>query len=105
MSKSNSGEHSGNYKKYGYKNPTSKPVFQFDLNGNYIKDYGGAKDAARINNYKTASNICCCCNKYQNVTKAHGYIWRWQKDFTDQEKYDLIHNIKNLFDIENSRNM
>jgi len=92
-----SGKNNPNYKKYGYANPTSKPVFQFDLNGNYIKDYGSIAEAERFNNYKTKSGIHACCKN--KAKTAYDYIWRYQNIFTDEEKENLINNTKTLFDI------
>ena len=51
----------------------NKPILQFDLNGNFIKEWGSATDVGR----EIQGNICKCLKgKYQT---AYGYIWKYKE--------------------------
>jgi hypothetical protein len=50
----------------------SKIVLQYDLNGNFIKEWKSGKEAAYSNNFNPI-NICSCLNK--KGKSAHGFIW------------------------------
>ncbi|QQV90513.1 HNH endonuclease [Polaribacter phage Danklef_1] len=57
----------------GCKNPNSKPVLQFDLKGNLIKEYDSITIAAKVTNV-FAQNISYACNgKYK---QAKGFLWK-----------------------------
>lgn len=58
-------------KKYGKYNQCSKPVLQYDLNGNFIKKWDCQSDVARAFNVKS---ICSCLDKPTMSLK--GYMWR-----------------------------
>jgi len=54
-----------------------RPVLQYDLKGNFIKEWKSLTDANTILNINK-SNICSCCNgKYR---QSGGYIWRYKND-------------------------
>lgn len=53
-----------------------KPVIQYDLNGNFIKEYEGS---SVIPNIAEANIIACCKGK---LNSAYGYIWRYKDDTT-----------------------
>lgn len=58
---------------------TSKPVVQYDLQGNFISEYFGINEASRqtgINN----SHIGDCCNKVKNRKSAGGFLWAFKGD-------------------------
>lgn len=58
------------------KEKTSKKVLQYDLKGNFIKEYNSLRQATEENNIKSISNISLCCNgKYK---QAGGYIWKYK---------------------------
>ena len=58
------------------KEKVSKKVLQYDLNGNFIKEYNSLTEATKLNNIKSIGNISMCCNgKYKHVK---GYIWRYK---------------------------
>jgi hypothetical protein len=66
------GSHRGLFGKY---NPNSKPIIQFDLNGNFISEYGGIAEAERHTSIYS-QNICYACNgKYK---QAGGFLWRYK---------------------------
>jgi len=58
----------------GYDNKTSKPVRQYDLSGNFIKEYGSARQAS------IETGICYAslkkCARGNQIT-CGGYIWRY----------------------------
>jgi len=55
-----------------------KPVIQLDLNGEYVKEWESAKDAAISLNIKI-QNITACCRDEKKT--AYKFIWRYKKDF------------------------
>ena len=67
---------------YGTKNQRcaeklEKPVDQFDRNGNYIRSFRSATEAARILNKPNSSNINRPCTGKRKT--AYGYIWKHGK--------------------------
>ena len=50
-----------------------QPVVQYDLEGNFIKEYPSAAEAARENGYR-ADVICWCCRG--KLKTAYGFVWR-----------------------------
>lgn len=59
------------------KEKVSKKVLQYDLNGNFIKEYNSLTEATKLNNIKSIGNISMCCNgKYKQVK---GYIWKYKE--------------------------
>lgn len=71
---------------------TLKKVYQYDLNGKFIKEFDCIKDAAKIisNNKLVASNISACCLGKRN--HALNYTWR----FTKHNNIPLNFTLKNL---------
>lgn len=53
-----------------------KPVEQYDLNGEFIKEYVSISDAARVIG-KGNSLICNCCKGKR--TSAYGFIWKYKR--------------------------
>ena len=66
----------------------SKPVVQFDLEGNYITKYLSVTEASNATDIKNKSIIHCCTggyfcktrDKFINVKQAGGYIWKYKED-------------------------
>jgi hypothetical protein len=50
-----------------------KPVFQYDLNGNFIKEYTSAKDAKEKTGFKIQNALT------GRVKFCGGYIWKYKK--------------------------
>jgi hypothetical protein len=50
-------------------------VNQFDLNGNFIRQYNSLTEAANSLHTDGVSNIGSCCRG--NISTFHGYIWRY----------------------------
>lgn len=61
----------------GYNNPKHKVVEQYDVNGNFIKEYGGLRQIQRETgmNHKTIHH--CCVG---DCKSAYGYQWKYQTD-------------------------
>lgn len=57
----------------------SIPVFQYDLNENFIKEFESAKSATKIlrPNKINGSDICACIKGRQKT--AYGYKWKDKK--------------------------
>ena len=56
----------------------SKPIFQFDKNGNFISEYPSMIEAARKTGINR-QNICKVCKgKYKS---AGGYVWKYKNDY------------------------
>jgi hypothetical protein len=56
----------------------SKPVLQYDLDGNFIKEWINGKEAANILNIKSYGDISACCLNKQKT--AHGFMWFYKKE-------------------------
>lgn len=54
-----------------------KPVLQYDLNGNFIKEYYGANEASRQLKIG-CTNICKCCRGERKKTK--GFVFKYKKE-------------------------
>ena len=54
-----------------------KKVLQFDLDGNFIKEWKSAVDIEKETGLEQ-NNIRSCCRKEQG--KAYGYIWRYANE-------------------------
>ncbi|MCR4661703.1 MAG: hypothetical protein K5765_06890 [Clostridia bacterium] len=80
MSLSQIGNKNHMYGKHGKNHPSSKPVMQFDLQGNFIAEYENTKEAAKLKNY-LPSCITVCCNKITSF--AYGYIWIFKADYSE----------------------
>lgn len=73
------GRHETNpaYGKFGKEHPASKKVYQYDLLGNFIKEWSCLSDVQRHLNI-LVTHITACCNGRQKT--ASGYIWKRQFD-------------------------
>lgn len=67
------GENNPMYGKKGELNKNSRPVCQYDVNGNLLKTYSCAAEAARILN-GSKSHIYRCINGH--VDYAYGFKWK-----------------------------
>lgn len=64
------------YIKKGKENPKSKPVLQYDLQGKFIAEYGGIREAERKTNIKS-QNIVSCCKGVLHKTK--NFVWKYKE--------------------------
>lgn len=58
------------------KKTQQKPVLQLDMDGNFIKEWGGANEIARETGM-AQSAITRCCNGKRNY--AYGYKWKYKE--------------------------
>jgi hypothetical protein len=75
-----------------YYNKNKKPVLQYDLDGNFIKEWDSAVDAGKELNI-CISNINKCCKK--NRLKAGGFQWRYKDGEIKIGKYVKRESINN----------
>lgn len=74
-----------------------KTVYQFDLNGNFIRSYKTAREAAMLvapNNQDTiraAIKNCCLGTSYSSC----GFFWSYYKEFINKEDYSYTRNKRN----------
>ena len=81
-SESHKGEKSSTYGKHLSEETRKKisernkrPILQFDLSGNFIREWDGVIDASRALNIKS-TNICCVCRG--KARQASGFIWSYK---------------------------
>lgn len=60
-------------------NKNSKEIVQFDLNGEYIKEYSCLPSIMQINTTFDRSGIIGCCKK--NKKSANGFLWAYKEDY------------------------
>lgn len=65
-----------NCRKLG-KKPKFKPTLQYDLQGNFIKEWDSVEEAGTQSNINV-SNIAACCREERKT--AGGYIWRYKEE-------------------------
>lgn len=82
---------------------SSIPVYQFDKDYNFIREFSSIREAARYYN-ANKTNIRECCSMKQYT--SHGYIWRYKKDVQDPynknciPKYNPKKNSKPVYKID-----
>lgn len=54
----------------------SKPIFQYDINGNFIKEWSSAAEIERQLGFDDGHISDCCLGKRK---QANGYIWKRKK--------------------------
>jgi len=91
---SNKGKNNGMYGKFGKLNPNAKKVYQYDLEGNFVKEWDSARSVERILNipYKQISQSFKTQSKY-----CKGFLWYCEYKgaiVNKYVKYDKIQNIK-----------
>ena len=56
----------------------SKPIIQYDLDGNFIKEWPSLNEIKRNTTY-SIGNICkCCSNNYPFCKTYKGYVWKYK---------------------------
>ena len=61
--------------KTGKNHPRNKKVLQYDLNGNFIKEWEGVSYLCKNKNYSQGNISACCRNERKN---AYGFIWKYK---------------------------
>lgn len=59
-----------------HENPNSKKVLQYDLDGNFIKEWNSASEAERNLGYSIGNISGVCCGRGQT---ALGYMWKYKE--------------------------
>lgn len=67
----------------------SKPVYQYDKNGNFIKEYPSAKQASIELGVKNANHITFCCTGKRKT--AYGYKWKYANKQPDKDNNNKIY--------------
>lgn len=79
------GKNNHNYGLLGAKNPTSKAIQQYSLDGQYIQTFGSVREAARHINpdctkmqiTSLAGNIVSAAIGRNGTAQSHGYKWKY----------------------------
>ena len=61
------------------KNINRKPVYQFDLQGNFISEYSSAQAAALANGISISNIVHAAQENEKDTRTAGGYFWRYTK--------------------------
>ena len=77
LRKLNLGKHHTEETKEKLSTISSKPVIQYSLKEDFIKEYKSASEAARFLG-KRPSSIIHCCNHKTNYNTAYKYKWEWK---------------------------
>lgn len=59
----------------GKENPCSKKVLQYDMQGNFIKEWGSTMDIQRELGIRNSLISACCKGLYK---QSHNYIWKYK---------------------------
>jgi group I intron endonuclease len=62
----------------GDKSPCSKPVLQYDTNGNFIKRWANAGEVERAG-IAGRSNVSACCRGKPHVKTVGGFVWKFEE--------------------------
>lgn len=57
---------------------STKHILQYDMDGNFIKEWLSSRDIERVEGYKRKS-ISKCCNGKPYFKTAYGYIWKFKQ--------------------------
>ena len=71
----------------------SKPVCQYDMDGNFIREYRGVLEAARISGVANISK--CIHGRYK---QSGGYVWKIRNDAQDKYGVDIPPPPDDVFD-------
>jgi hypothetical protein len=63
--------------KFGKDHHSSKPILQYDKNGNFINRFNGGAEASRMTGVNKGNLAACALGM---VKLAAGYIWRYEED-------------------------
>lgn len=96
------------YQNIAVQRGTNKPILQFDLEGNLLKEWIGAKDIYKQLGFYSSSISQCAKMKSQFRT-AYGYIWLY-KDYYEKNGIDINYHLETLrnnriYQIDNKNNV
>ena len=64
-----------------------KPILQYDLSGNFIQEFRGAREAQRILKTVFSTGICNCANG--KLKQSGGFVWRYKTSDTIDKHIDI----------------
>jgi hypothetical protein len=76
LKEANIGENNPMYGKTGEKHPTSKRVYQYDLDGTFIDSFGSSGEVGRYLEKPAGHIRSCACNKRKTA-----YKFKWSYTF------------------------
>lgn len=93
MTDGGDGRMNGTYESYDgnrktlnlYREDRKKKCYQYDLNGNFIKEWGSITEASNFLNVNSTSGIVGCCKFRYNFFKK--FIWRYE--YSDKLEIDF----------------
>lgn len=65
----------------------SKPVYQYSMQGKFIKEYSSCGEAARALGLKSSSHIGECCRG--KIKSYKGFLWRYVEDIVSPQNENL----------------
>lgn len=68
-----------NTNRFGSENTNSKPIYQYKMNGEFVKYFGSIIDASRETGINKSGISSCASFRYKN-SHAGGFLWRYEKD-------------------------
>lgn len=90
----------------GDKSPKAQKIIQYDLECNYIREWGCIKDASDALGI-TRSGINRCCQKDEWYKQCGGFIWRYADDpLTEQEVVEIQiarRRVRGVYEEKNGR--
>lgn len=81
----------------GSEHPTSKSVLKYDIEGNFIEEYGSVKDAAISIGLSDSSNICACLKGKKKSSKGYQFRYfskNYPKKIDPVKRHKLFNNFK-----------
>lgn len=76
ISKAKKGKKFSEDKKINMKGKKCKPILQYDLEGNFIKEWESFKEIKNKLGFNN-SGLCFCCRGIQKT--AYGFVWRYKE--------------------------
>lgn len=73
----------------GGKSPSAKKILQYDLEGNFIKEWDSFKDIERALNVSYTCIWAACNGKRKQIK---GYIWKYKEENDNNKKYEYDEN-------------
>lgn len=65
--------------KRGKENPASKKVIQYDLDGNFLKEWGSLGEIQRKTKLSKA-NVSKCCQQKKGYKTVGGFVWKFKEE-------------------------
>lgn len=69
------GKNHPRYAMFGKDNPCSKPILQFDLDGNFVAEYDSVMTVERTLGFLNGNVVAAARGRYK---QAYGYVWRYK---------------------------